>query len=132
MLWAWRNVEALICIGIVGISIPSRIVGVGIIYDRVSHIDIYSTEGIYHFGKAAQTDPGVAVDGDTVVLLNRLACRTHTVIEAIVLRGPQKKCLIDFVHAFRRWHPDPRVTGDRDEINGTLHGVNMNHHHHLC
>src|SRR5947209_16339919 len=132
MLWAWGNVEALIGEGVVGISIPPCIVRIVIIYDRVNHIDIYATESIYHFGKAAQTDPGIAVDGDTIVLLNRLACCTHAIIEAVVLCGSQKKCLIDFVHALRRWHPDPGVAGNRDQVNGTPHSINMDHHHYLC
>src|SRR5260370_39112113 len=96
MLRARRQVETLVGERIVGVATCA--IGINVVNYGMGDINIEATQGIDDFGEAIQADPGIAINGDAKVFFNCEPRLAHTVIKIIVLRGPEEKGLVDFMH----------------------------------
>src|SRR5256885_1441209 len=112
MLRARGDVEALIAVEIVGVGIFASIVWIGVIYDGMGHININASQRVDDMSEAAQTYPGVAINGDAIVTLNGLTSGTHTILKFVCVTGTKKKRLIDLMHTTNLRHIDPRIAGN--------------------
>ena len=108
------------------------VVGIDVIDDGMNNVNVNAAKSINDFGEAAESDPSIAIDGDTVVFFEGEACFTNAIVEAVMLRGPYEKCLVDFMHTAVSWDVYPGVTWDRDHVDTVVYCVNVYDHHDLC
>src|SRR5258706_11351988 len=108
MLWARRQVETFVGEGIVGVA--ACVIGIDVVNYGVGDINIEATQGIDDFGEAIQADPGIAINGDAIIFFNCEARLAQTIIKIIVLRGPEEKGLVDFMHTSYIGYVHPGVT----------------------
>src|SRR5258706_3011084 len=108
MLRARRQVETLVGKGIIGMN--ACVIGINVVNYGMGDINIEATQGIDDFGEAIQANPGIAINGDAIVFFNCETRLAHTVIKIIVLRGPEEKSLVDFMHTSYIGYVHPGVT----------------------
>ena len=122
MLWAWRQVQALVCIDIFTIC---GIIRVDIVGNRMGHINIDATRSINHLDKSSQPNPRVIVDRNTEILRDGKAAQSDTIM--VMIRITVIKCLVQFHHTITGYidkkvtrngeHPDAfrcRIDGNND------------------
>ena len=130
MLRPWHEIETPV--GIRVVLIAAGIIWIGVIDNGVRHIDIHAAERIDHAGKTAQAHPGIAVNSNAIIFLNRQTRQPYPVIKAVVLGRSQEKRLVDFMHPANLRHIHPRVARNRDHVDRVVIGIDMNNHHYLC
>src|SRR5690242_12161706 len=94
-------------------------------------VDVEATEGVDDFGEAIQANPGVAINGDTVIFFDSQAGQAYAIIKVVSLRGSQEEGLVNFVHTSYLRHTHPRVTGDREHGDPVIDGIDAYDHHDL-
>src|SRR5438105_14646235 len=93
VLWAWRQVQALVCIDIFTIC---GIIRIDIVGNRMGHINIDATRSINHLDKSSQPNPRVIVDRNTEILRDGKAAQSDTIM--VMIRITVIKCLVKFHH----------------------------------
>src|SRR5438128_11450098 len=96
MLGAWHKVETFDSERIVGIC--SCIIWIGIIDNRMSYVDINATQSINNACKATQAHPGVAINRNSIILLDSLSSRPNAIVKVIMRGSPQQQCLLNLMH----------------------------------
>src|SRR5438067_2967156 len=107
MLRPWRKVETFIGIGIQAIA---SIVGIDVIGNGMSHVNIDAPSCIHDFDKAVETDPGVVVNGNTEILKDGQAAETNSIV---LISVTDKIGFVQF-HCPIIGHIDIEVTRDRE------------------